>query len=49
MESSGPNYPSTAVDDSGVGTVSWSSPGNVVADDGSVASRSATGTLLLVI
>jgi hypothetical protein len=42
MSSSGPNYPDSGTDDSAVGTVTWTSPGNITADDTSYAS--ATGT-----
>jgi hypothetical protein len=42
MSSSGPNYPDSGTDDSAVGTITWTSPGNIIADDTSYAS--ATGT-----
>lgn len=33
MSTAGPNYPSTGADDSAVGSITWSSPGNITAED----------------
>jgi len=38
--SSGPNFPSTAIDDSSVGSVVWANPGNVTASDNVYATAS---------
>ncbi len=40
--SEGPNSPSTAVDDSGVGTLAWSNPGNATTLDSAVATASTS-------
>lgn len=40
MATSGPNLPGTGADDATVGTVVWTSPGNITLDDGSIASAS---------
>lgn len=40
--SSGPNYASTAVDDAGTGTLTWTSPGNATATDNQKASVALT-------
>ncbi len=37
---SGPNFPSTAVNDAGVGTIAWTNPGNVTASDNTRATAS---------
>lgn len=42
MASSGPNYPDSGADDSAVGTLTWSNPGNIVSDDGNYASVAGT-------
>ncbi len=38
----GPQFPSTAVDASGVGTIAWSNASNATAEDGSLASATMT-------
>ncbi len=37
MTTSGPNFPGTGADDNTVGTVSWTTPGNITADDANYA------------
>ena len=43
MATSGPNLPGTGADDAAVGTVAWSSPTNIQADDATYAAASFTG------
>lgn len=43
MASAGPNYPSTAVNDTSVGTISNASVTNIYADDGSVTITAMSG------
>jgi hypothetical protein len=40
MATSGPNFPSTVVDDATVGTLAWTNPANAEVDDGVFATRS---------
>lgn len=42
MTTTGPNLAGTGADDSAVGTIAWSSPGNLTAEDGSEAAASVT-------
>jgi hypothetical protein len=44
MASAGPNSPDSAVDDSGIGTIAWSTPGNVLASDNSYAQANITAS-----
>ena len=39
-DTSGPNFPGTGADVTGVGTVTWANPGNITANDNSYASAS---------
>src|SRR5438105_4772491 len=41
MASQGPSFPATAIDDASVGTVAWSNPTNITADDGAGAQGNA--------
>lgn len=43
MASSSTKYPTTGTNDTGVGTVAWSNPGNITLDDGSRATYSNSG------
>lgn len=43
MSDTGTIFPGTGADDAAVGTVSWVSPGNITADDGTVATSSPAG------
>lgn len=42
MASQGPLFPTTTIDDATVGTLAWTNPNNVQADDGSSATRNVT-------
>jgi len=42
MATSGPNFPTTAVDDATQGTLAWTNPGNVMVEDGIFATRSVS-------
>lgn len=42
MPSQGPNAPSTGANDAAVGTVAWTNPGNVTADDSTFATAALT-------
>ncbi len=44
MTTVGPRYPGTMADDSGVGTLTWSNPGNVVSDNSTYASCSPSSS-----
>lgn len=44
MASEGPNNPSTAANDSAIGTVAWSNPTNVYSSDNNKASASIAGS-----
>ena len=37
MASQGPNFPGTGADDASIGALAWTSPGNILADDGNYA------------
>lgn len=43
MSTSGPNYPGTGADETSVGTVVWSSTGNITTDNGTFARGRNTG------
>lgn len=45
MPNQGPNSPTTGVNDTGVGTQSWTTPGNITASDDTRATLSAGGAV----
>lgn len=42
MATAGPNFPSTGANAAGIGTVAWTTPANVTAEDGSSASAACS-------
>ncbi len=45
MASQGPNSPGTGADDAGVGTVTWSNPGNITSSDNAKATATVNATV----
>ena len=46
MTTTGPNIAGTGADDSAVGTITWATPSNITADDGSEAAASVTASAI---